>query len=69
MTQQARVQGTVEYRLGDGPLECVPEGTVELDVSETDVTLSWGDAQDRQSAAIPKTQFARYLADKAIALN
>lgn len=64
----AQVQGDVEYRLGDGPLETVPRGDVELDVGIGDVTLSWGSDETRQSAAIPSADFKRYVAEKAIVL-
>jgi hypothetical protein len=65
----ADIRGTVEYRLGDGPLCSVPKGPVEVDASASDVTLSWGSGQTRQSAAIPASDFSRYVASKAIVID
>lgn len=69
MTSNANVKGTVEYRLGDGPLCSVPHGPVEFERGANDVTLSWGTARTRQSAAIPASDFSRYVADKAIVIH
>lgn len=66
MSQIARVQGCVEYRLGDGPLMQVPLGEVEVDRGPGDVTLSWGDGDTRQSAAIPAGDFERHVARRII---
>jgi hypothetical protein len=66
MTQRAQVHGKVEYRAGDGPMMLVPPGEVEIDVGPGDVTMSWGSGEDRQSAAIPSSDFAGYLAAKTI---
>jgi hypothetical protein len=66
MAKTARVQGKVEYRLGDGPLLRVPQGEVEIELGANDVTLSWGRDATRQSTAMPSSDFARYLASKAI---
>ncbi len=68
MTQQAQIQGKVQYRLGDGPLLCVPAGDVEIDRGQGDVTLSWGNDDTRQSAAIPASDFACYVAARAIVI-
>lgn len=69
MTQSAQVRGKVEYRAGDGPMAVVPPGDVEIDVGTGDVTMSWGSGETRQSAAIPSTDFARYLASNAIVID
>ena len=69
MTQSAHVQGKVEYRAGDGPMALVPPGEVEIDVGAGDVTMSWGNGETRQSAAIPSADFARYLAAKMIVVD
>jgi hypothetical protein len=68
MSALAQVRGQVEYRLGDGPLQCVPQGDVEVDQGGNDVTLSWDDGPARQSAAIPASDFARYVESNAIVL-
>lgn len=66
MTHTATVQGVVQYRIGEGPVCKVPYGPVEVEVSDMDVTLSWEADDTRQSAAMPRQEFARYLADKSI---
>jgi hypothetical protein len=66
---RADVRGTVEYRLGDGPLCSVPKGPIEIETAENDVTLSWGSGDTRQSAAIPAGDFSRYVASKAIVIG
>ena len=68
MTHQARIVGTVEYRLGEGPNCVIPKGPVEIDLSAQDVTLSWETAETRQSRSMPKSDFGRYLASKDIEL-
>ncbi len=68
-TSKADVRGTVEYRLGDGPLCSVPRGPIEVEIAGNDVTLSWGSGQTRQSTAIPASDFSRYVASKAIVIG
>jgi hypothetical protein len=68
-TANADIKGIVEYRLGDGPLCSVPQGPVEIETGATDVTISWGNAETRQSAAIPAGDFSRYVADKVIVID
>jgi hypothetical protein len=66
MAQKAEIRGAVLYRLGDGPLQPVPLGEIEVEAGPQDVTLSWGDNDTRQSTAMPASDFARYLAAGAI---
>lgn len=66
MSVIAQVHGCVEYRLGDGPLMQVPPGKVEVERGPGDVTLSWGDGNTRQSAAIPAGDFERHVARRII---
>lgn len=69
MSRNATIQGPVAYRLGEGPLLRVPRGEVELEIGRGDVTLSWSQGQTRRSAAMPSTEFARYVAEGAIVLE
>jgi hypothetical protein len=69
MAKLADVRGKVEYRVGDGPLLRVPPGEIEIDLGPNDMTLSWGRGDTRQSTAMPSSDFARYLAAKAIVVN
>lgn len=66
MTQAATVQGLVQYRIGEGPVCKIPRGPIEVEVTGQDVTLSWETEETRQVAALPRQDFARYLAEKAI---
>jgi hypothetical protein len=68
-TTTADVRGIVEYRIGDGPMCSVPKGPIEIDAEANDVTLSWGTDETRQSAAIPASDFSRYVASKAIVIG
>lgn len=69
MNQQARIEGEVVYREGDGPNMLIPPGPVEFQESEFDVTLSWVEGDTRGSAAMPLSDFQRYLASHAITLE
>lgn len=69
MAEHATIVGHVEYRLGDGPKHEIPKGPVEFELDTTDVSLSWGDAETRESAAIPRSEFSRYVLEEAIQLD
>ncbi len=68
-TEHATIVGTVEYRLGDGPKEEIPKGEVIYELGVDDVTLTWGEGEDHQSTAMPRTEFSRYVVEKAIVLR
>lgn len=68
MKQSARIVGPVEYREGDGPRLPIPPGPIEVEETATDVTIAWQDGETRGSAAMPLTEFRRYLASRAIVL-
>ena len=67
--QPARIVGKVEYREGDGPMLTIRPGPCEVDLAADSATLSWVDGETRGLAAIPLTDFNRYLAEQAIALG
>ena len=69
MTTTVTVQGLVQYRLGEGPLCTVPPGQVQVETAPTDVTLSWGDGETHQAAAMPASDFLRYVSSKAILID
>ncbi len=69
MAQTARITGPVVYREGDGANMTIPEGPVEFQESEFDVTLSWAEGDTRGSTAMPLSDFRRYLATKAITVE
>jgi len=66
MTETARIVGKVEYREGDGQNIVIRPGRIEVQTTATDATLSWTDGDTRGSAAMPLTQYRRYLAEGAI---
>lgn len=69
MTQTANIVGKVEFRPGEGALMRIPRGPVEVDTARTDVTLSWVDGDTHSAAAMPLTEFKRYVSKGAIALE
>ena len=69
MAQRAKIQGTVEYREGDGINLTIRPGLVEVQSTASDVTLSWTDEATHGSAAIPLTDFKRFVAEGLIKLD
>ena len=67
MAANATVKGEVEYRAGDGPLIRIPEGPIEVNFAFDSVVLSWGDAGNTQTTAIPIAEYERYVREGAIA--
>ncbi len=68
MSQAARINGTVEYREGDGASIAIRPGPCEVEATELDVTISWTDGDTHGSAAMPLTDFKRFVASGAIEL-
>lgn len=66
MAQRAQVTGKVEYREGDGVNIVIRPGPIEVEMSLTDVTLSWVDGETHGSAAMPLGSFRTYVAKGAI---
>jgi hypothetical protein len=69
MAQKAHIVGKVEYRSGDGPNVEIRPGPVDLNSGINDVTLSWTDEDTHGSAAMPLTDFKRYVAEGLIKLD
>ena len=70
MTQQATIRGEVNYTPGDGAPISIPLGPVEIERGEDSTTLSWtADNNAAGSAAIPRTEFERYVREGKIALS
>jgi hypothetical protein len=61
MSQQALIRGEVSFRAGDGVLLPIPNGPVDIEVSDDSVTLGWIDGPNAGSAAIPRDEYQRYL--------
>lgn len=66
MPANAKVTGDVEYRAGDGPLILIPQGPIEVQLAPDSAVLSWGDAGNIQTAAIPLSEYERYLGEGVI---
>jgi hypothetical protein len=66
MTRTAQIVGKVEYREGDGANLIIRPGPVEVEQTALDATLSWTDGGTHGAAAMPLTDFQRYLTSRAI---
>ena len=69
MTQAARITSAIEYREGDGTAMEIPEGPVELEITDLDVTLSWIEGTFHGSTAIPVGDYQRYVNEGKIVLD
>lgn len=69
MSQPARIVGEVEYREGDGQMMTIRPGPCEVDLAADSATLSWVDGDTHGLAAIPLSDFNRYVQSKAIQLG
>ena len=69
MAANARVKGKVEYRAGDGPLICIPEGPLEVQLGADSAVLSWGEGGAAQIAAIPLDEYRRYVSEGLIEMD
>ncbi|MBC7469168.1 MAG: hypothetical protein H7322_07565 [Ramlibacter sp.] len=69
MSQHAIIHGEVCFRAGDGPMIPIPDGPVEMEVADDSATLSWTENDGtRESAAIPRDEYERYLSEGKIRL-
>lgn len=66
MAKTARINGKVEYREGDGANITIPIGPCEVEETALDATISWTDGATHGSAAMPLTDYRRYLASNAL---
>ena len=41
MAKAAKVTGQVQYAVGDGPVETIPEGAVELEIADDSTVVTW----------------------------
>jgi len=68
MTQQALIRGEVHFRAGDGVMMPIPDGPVEIEMTEDSVMLSWIEGADAGSTAITRDEFDRYVKEGKIRL-
>ena len=47
----------------------IPKGIVEVETSESDVTLGWADGEARGAATMPLSEFKQYVREGAIRLS
>ncbi|SEL19586.1 hypothetical protein SAMN05216359_106101 [Roseateles sp. YR242] len=66
LDQSAFVCGEVTYRTGDGPMLQVRQGPIQVSVAEHDVTLGWEEEDNRMSAVMPRSEYARFVGSGAI---
>jgi hypothetical protein len=66
MSQQALIRGEVNFRAGDGMLMPVPNGPVDIEVTEDSVTIGWIEGANPGSAAITRDEFERYVREGKI---
>jgi len=66
VSRSAQIVGRVEYREGDGPAIAIRPGPCEVEQTALDATISWVDGESRGSAAMPISDFNRYLQSNAI---
>lgn len=70
MTQQARVRGEVCFRVGDGVMLPIPDGPVEVDLTEESATLGWTEINGSAgSTAITRDEYDRYVKEGKIRLS
>lgn len=67
MPHNAFITGHVTYTPGDGAPITIPQGRVEINLSDDSATLSWEAGEDTVgSAAIPLDSYERYLREGKI---
>ncbi len=70
MSQQAKVKGEVCFRVGDGVMLPIPDGPVEVDLTEESATLGWTESDGSAgSTAIPRDEYDRYVKEGKIRLT
>jgi len=65
----ARIAGEVEFRAGDGPQLRIPEGECQVMIADDSVVLTWNEDGNPLTAAIPKTEFDRFIQEGKIVLG
>ncbi|WP_159917018.1 hypothetical protein [Pantoea sp. 18069] len=67
---QARIQGHVQHRVGDGALEDIPVGqTVQVDTAIASMVLSWESEGQPVTVTLAKEEFELYVSNGAIELQ
>jgi hypothetical protein len=67
MSQYAMIRGEVTFRAGDGMLMPIPDGRVDIELTDDSAVLAWGDTEGNTgSAAITRDEYERYLQEGKI---
>lgn len=66
MSNQAQVNGLVQYRAGDGPLLDIPQGPIEVELAADSAVVSWTHEDESLNAAIPIQDYEKYVTAGAI---
>ena len=67
---QARIQGRVQHRVGDGALEDIPVGqTVQVDTAIASMVVSWESEGQPVTVTLAKDEFELYVSNGAIDLQ
>jgi hypothetical protein len=70
MSQYAMIRGEVCFRVGDGVLMPIPDGRVDIELTDDTATLAWGDTEGNTgSAAITRDEYDRYVKEGKIRLE
>lgn len=69
MSQQALIRGDVNFRAGDGMLLPIPDGPVEIELTDDSATIGWKEGAAPNSAAITRDEFERYVREGKIKLH
>jgi hypothetical protein len=69
MIKSARITGRVEYREGDGANITIRPGACKIEETALDATISWTDGDTHGSAAMPLSDYRRYIASTVIQLD
>jgi hypothetical protein len=66
---KARIQGKVQHRVGDGPLEEIPVGLeVLVDVALASMVLSWVSEGQPITVTLAREEFLFYVDEGSIAI-
>ena len=66
MAKAAKITGVVNYSVGDGPTEIIPQGPVELEIAADSTVITWTVEGESVMTAMPKQDFDRYVKEGLI---
>ena len=66
---QAKIQGKVQHRVGDGPLADIPMGLqVQVDVAIASMVVSWESEGQPVTVTLAREEFLHYVDEGSIAI-